>query len=1167
VEARRRGRRARWVGLVALAWSLAAAQQESGFHVRKARAIEMDGFVTRRPAGVVFSPVRSSLLILQSGVSERLEAIDRFGRPLGGVSLGATVADPVNGAWSDGIGGIVFLSAGRDALLAARIQPGAASRVSPVTPAGLPASLSRGAAGIAVDPARGTIFLLDAFARQVIRIDPDPLAGQDAEAAIRRGAVTPIALVDLQQATLRGIAFHPGDGHLFVLDPADRLLHELTVEGRLVSSRDLAAIGLRDPGAMVFAPSGDQTDDPALLSLYVADAGTAEAKDGFVVELSLVEPAPVLAATAASSLVRTIDTSRFAKPSPDPSGLAYHPGRNHLLISDGEVEEMSIWAGANVWETTLAGSVIESSSTLRFSDEPTGVAYNPANDHWFFSDDTGDRYFYEVALGADGRVGTADDTVTTIVTADFGSGDPEGIAYDTRRGYLYIADGVNAEIYEVRPGANGRFDGVAPAGDDQVSHFDTASKGLSDPEGVEYNADSDTLYIVGNGARIVAETTVTGTLVRTLDVGFLSANALAGVAYAPASDGSAVKHLYLADRAVDNNSNPNENDGKIYEVTLGTSTCGNGVREPGEACDGSDIGGATCSSQGCSGGTPTCTPTCTLSYASCTGCTLCGNNVRDAGEVCDGSDLGGQTCQTQGFSGGTLACLANCTGFNTAGCTTINPGIVEVRVATSTDDAEQAATGAVDLNSSDLELVFDGSNQTVGLRFAGVPIARGAQITNAYVQFKVDEAQSETTLLTIQGQAADNAATFTSTSSSISSRPRTTASVAWPQPPATTVPAWTAVGAVGADQRTPNLAPIIREIVDRSGWNSGNALVLIIDGTGHRTAEAYDGDAAGAPLLHVELSAATCGNGVIEAGEQCDGSALGGATCSSQGCSGGTPTCTASCTLSYSSCTGCQTCGNGIIEGSEQCDGSALGGATCAAQNCAAGTPTCTATCTLSYSTCSICCGNGIIEGSEQCDGSALGGATCASQSCTGGTPSCTASCTVSYSTCTGCPVCGNNVKEGAEVCDGTDLAGQTCLTRGFGSGTLRCLTNCSGYDTSLCSVCDLDGICEASENCTNCPTECIQSAPRCGNHICETGNGEDCRSCPQDCNGAQGGKPAKRYCCGDGDGTNPVGCGDSRCTASGNTCQTAATPTFCCGNGSCQSGETGANCAIDCAP
>ncbi len=60
------------------------------------------------------------------------------------------------------------------------------------------------------------------------------------------------------------------------------------------------------------------------------------------------------------------------------------------------------------------------------------------------------------------------------------------------------------------------------------------------------------------------------------------------------------------------------------------------------------------------------------------------------------------------------------------------------------------------------------------------------------------------------------------------------------------------MGEAGPDQQTPDIASVIQEIVDRGGWNSGNSLVIIITGTGTRTAEAYDGDQAGAPLLHVE---------------------------------------------------------------------------------------------------------------------------------------------------------------------------------------------------------------------------------------------------------------------------------------------------------------------------
>jgi hypothetical protein len=187
----------------------------------------------------------------------------------------------------------------------------------------------------------------------------------------------------------------------------------------------------------------------------------------------------------------------------------------------------------------------------------------------------------------------------------------------------------------------------------------------------------------------------------------------------------------------------------------------------------------------------------------------------------------------------------------TSTTTTTLPGgmrAVEARVAASSDDAEQAPSGKVDFTSTDLELVDDGGLQTVGLRFQGVTVPRGATIRTAWVQFQVDEATSETTSLTIEGQASDQAATFTSASENISTRPRTNAAVPWS--PAS----WPTVGTAGTAQRTPILTDVIQEIVNRTGWANGNALALIITGTGHRVAVAYDGIPKSAPLLRIEYT-------------------------------------------------------------------------------------------------------------------------------------------------------------------------------------------------------------------------------------------------------------------------------------------------------------------------
>src|SRR5262249_40447184 len=42
------------------------------------------------------------------------------------------------------------------------------------------------------------------------------------------------------------------------------------------------------------------------------------------------------------------------------------------------------------------------------------------------------------------------------------------------------------------------------------------------------------------------------------------------------------------------------------------------------------------------------------------GAGFCGNGTIDAGEQCDGSNLNGATCQSQGFPTGTLACAPGC---------------------------------------------------------------------------------------------------------------------------------------------------------------------------------------------------------------------------------------------------------------------------------------------------------------------------------------------------------------------------------------------------------------------------------------------------------------------------------------------------------------------------
>jgi hypothetical protein len=125
---------------------------------------------------------------------------------------------------------------------------------------------------------------------------------------------------------------------------------------------------------------------------------------------------------------------------------------------------------------------------------------------------------------------------------------------------------------------------------------------------------------------------------------------------------------------------------------------------------------------------------------------------------------------------------------------------------------------------------------------------------------------------------------------------------------------------------------------------------------------------------------ASCGDGTLQRGETCD---CGGAACSpaqlgAQTCAGlpapvggvnyggGTLGCSAACAFDEA---GCFYCGNGVIDAMEACDGAALAGASCVSQGFDAGTLSCSATCTFATAGCvDYVCGNGSCEpGEDSC--------------------------------------------------------------------------------------------------------------------------------------------------------------------------------------------------------
>lgn len=187
----------------------------------------------------------------------------------------------------------------------------------------------------------------------------------------------------------------------------------------------------------------------------------------------------------------------------------------------------------------------------------------------------------------------------------------------------------------------------------------------------------------------------------------------------------------------------------------------------------------------------------------------------------------------------------------------VAPSSETYRVSASDDDAEEGDDGAggMDIDSSDLEIVEDtvGTPQTLGIRLTDVRIPAGAEILSAYLQFAVDEGDknADPFAVTIWGEAAGTPAAYSATPFDISNRAKTTASVSWQGIPPWTVEEEDLPG--GENQRTPDLTNIVQEIVDRPDWQEGGAMAFILQGTGQRTAESFDGDSARAPALVVRF--------------------------------------------------------------------------------------------------------------------------------------------------------------------------------------------------------------------------------------------------------------------------------------------------------------------------
>jgi hypothetical protein len=529
----------------------AAEKAPSVRPAREVRTIYTSEFGLPSPQGLAYDPDRGTLLV--AGVAGDETRLIRL--TTAEEHLGTTTLPPGDR------GTLAFdVKRGRVAMLdherLVSLRSDRLSRPRPPAARSPLGSLSlREPAGATFAPA-GALFVLDARDRSILRMQ---IAGPSRE-------TTRISLRGLGAGRVQGIAFNASDGLLYVLSPDDALVYGLDGSGTVRKTYSLRSIELLDPVAMTFAPSADTTDDPDNLNLFIADAGGSSTSGG-VTEVTLAQVAALDVPTVTANLIQTINTSLFSPSSPDPAGIVYLPGPDRLMITDSEVDEVTGagYHGVNLWQSTRTGSVTDTGTTVPWTREPTGLGFDPGTGTLFVSADD-DRRIYIVRAGADGRFGTSDDVLSSIDVGAMGSADAEDPEFDPATGHLFFVDGVGTEVYDIDP-----VNGVFGDPDDRVTHFDVGQFGATDLEGLGSDQSAGTLLVGDRTQRRIYEVTKAGVLVRIIDARVPGMANLSGLGMAPASENSGRMNYWIVDRAVDNGPDPNENDGKLFELSVESS--------------------------------------------------------------------------------------------------------------------------------------------------------------------------------------------------------------------------------------------------------------------------------------------------------------------------------------------------------------------------------------------------------------------------------------------------------------------------------------------------------------------------------------------------------------------------------------------------------------------
>lgn len=178
------------------------------------------------------------------------------------------------------------------------------------------------------------------------------------------------------------------------------------------------------------------------------------------------------------------------------------------------------------------------------------------------------------------------------------------------------------------------------------------------------------------------------------------------------------------------------------------------------------------------------------------------------------------------------------------------------------DDTSQLFQGSILPALESLVAVDDtpkSKEQLVGLRFGDIGIPQGARITSAVLEMTASTTDSTPASFVFRAEASDDAPRFEERDNDLTDRPLTLATVTGP------AENWIS----GERYQSPDLSPILQELVNRPGWCAGaNVAMMIGMSSGERSLMSLEsvlngGDGAPASL-HISYDVSA-----LPAGEKC----------------------------------------------------------------------------------------------------------------------------------------------------------------------------------------------------------------------------------------------------------------------------------------------------------